>query len=323
MKEKSDLTAMQVKTSAAGCPFPGRELKKEVYMHIIYLIFILLVLLILKPLFPYRRITVFEFERGLKYQKGKFIEILEPGQYWCSKVSLSPAQGLNTAGYYRNQNFSETISIKKVDLRPVNATIPGQEVLSSDSISLKISVIARYEVADPYVAINKVQNYTDALYTEIQLAVREIIGSAKIDELLENRALLNGKLLEITAPKAGELGLKLYSASIKDIMFPGELKQIFAQVVKAQKEGLASLEKARGETAALRKLANAARIIEENPSLLYLRLIQSLGESKGNTLVFGMPPEGLPHFRKNGPASGRAPETDGGLETAYNEESGQ
>ena len=97
------------------------------------------------------------------------------------------------------------------------------------------------------------------------------------------------KLVELTKDKVKELGLKLLSVNIKDIMFPGPLKQIFAQVVKARKEGQAALEKARGESAALRNLSNAAKMIETNPNLMNLRLIQSLGESSGNTLVLGMP----------------------------------
>jgi len=72
-------------------------------------------------------------------------------------------------------------------------------------------------------------------------------------------------------------------------MFPGKLKEIFAQVINAKKEGLAALEKARGETAALRSLANAAKMIENNPNLMQLRLLQTLGQSSGNTLILGMP----------------------------------
>jgi hypothetical protein len=77
-------------------------------------------------------------------------------------------------------------------------------------------------------------------------------------------------------------------------MFPGELKKIFAQAVKAQKEGLAQLERARGETAALRSLANAARMIEQNPALLQLRLLQAVGENSGNTFVLGVPGQTMP-----------------------------
>jgi regulator of protease activity HflC (stomatin/prohibitin superfamily) len=90
------------------------------------------------------------------------------------------------------------------------------------------------------------------LYLTLQMAVREIVGKEKIDTLIENRAGFSSKLTELTSGKASEYGLKLKSADIKDIMFPGEMKKAFAQVVKAQKEGQAALEKARGETAATR-----------------------------------------------------------------------
>lgn len=98
----------------------------------------------------------------------------------------------------------------------------------------------------------------------------------------------------MTEEKIKELGLKLISVSLKDIMFPGKLKEIFAQVINARKECLAALEKARGETAALRNLANAAKMIDSNPNLMQLRLVQALGQSSGNTLILGMPQEGLP-----------------------------
>jgi regulator of protease activity HflC (stomatin/prohibitin superfamily) len=88
-----------------------------------------------------------------------------------------------------------------------------------------------------------------------------------------------------TVDKAAELGIELSLVGIKDIMFPGDLKAIFAQVVNARKEGLATLERARGETAALRHLANAAKLLESNPALMQLRLLQALGEQPGNTVV--------------------------------------
>ena len=215
-----------------------------------------------------RRITIFEYEKGLKYLKGKFKEIKEPGQYWYIPF------------------FS---SIQKVDIRPCFVSITGQEVLSSDGVTLKVSLAAKYEIVKPGVAVNEIQSYHDALYLELQLALREIIGNATIDNLLEKRNEFSNKVVELTKGKIKEFGINLISANIKDIMFPGQLKQIFAQVVKAKKEGQAALEKARGETAALRNLANAAKMIDSNPNLMHLRLVQSLGESSGNTLVLGMP----------------------------------
>ncbi len=235
-----------------------------------YLIIVALLIFVALIYFkkPIKRITVFEYEKGLKYSKGKFDQIIEPGPYWYMPFSSS---------------------IQKIDMRPRFVSITGQEVLSSDSITLKVSLAARYQIVKPDIAINKVHDYQEALYLELQLALREIIGNAAIDTLLESRNEFSNKLYELTQEKIKGLGLELLSVNIKDIMFPGPLKQIFAQVVKARKEGQAALEKARGETAALRNLANAAKMIESNPNLMNLRIIQSLGESSGNTLVLGIP----------------------------------
>ncbi|HXG65851.1 MAG TPA: slipin family protein [Blastocatellia bacterium] len=211
----------------------------------------------------FKRVTVFEYERGLQYSKGRFSKILGPGVYWRS---------------YRTV-------IKKLDVRPQVITLPGQELLSADGVGIKISLTARYEIADPDAAVNKIENYLSALYIELQSALREIVGSLKMDELLERRAEMAAKLLGIAEKPAAEFGLRLLSVNVKDVMFPGELKKIFAQVVKARQEGLAALEKARGESAALRNLANAARVLENNPALMQLRLLQALGETSGNTIV--------------------------------------
>lgn len=216
-----------------------------------------------------RRTTILDYERGLRYIKGQFNQLLEPGLYWHSPVS--------------------TI-IHKVDIRPRFISITGQEILSSDGVTLKISLAARYEIADLVTATHQSQNFEEALYLELQLALREIVSAADIDTVLQSRGEFSKKMLELTEAKAQAIGLKLVSAQIKDITFPGKLKEVFAQVVTARKEGLAVLEKARGETAALRNLANAAKLIEGNPQLLQLRLLQTLGQSSGNSVVFGMPP---------------------------------
>lgn len=229
-----------------------------------------------------RRITILQYERGLKYVKGRFTTILQPGQYW-----------------YLHWNSI----IQKLDVRSRFISITGQEVLSSDGVTLKVSLAANYEIIDPDKAINKVQSYSDALYLELQLALREILGSADIDTILNSRDDISKKLISIVETKVQDIGLKLVSVNLKDIMFPGKLKEIFAQVVNARKEGLAALERARGETATLRSLANAAKMIETNPNLMQLRLVQALGQSSGNTLVLGMPSQTSPIPIKSG-ASG-------------------
>jgi regulator of protease activity HflC (stomatin/prohibitin superfamily) len=235
------------------------------------------ILVVVYRILRVKHVIVYEYQKALKYKRGRYTGTLDPGQYWI--VSF----------------FSTLVP---VDIRPEFITIQGQDVLSADGVTLKVSLAAEFQVADPNVAINKNANFRTSLYLTLQMALREIVGKEKIDTLLENRAGISGKLMELTSGKASELGLKLISADVKDIMFPGEMKKAFSQVVKAQKEGMAALERARGETAALRSLANAARTMDGNPNLLQLRALQALTDSPGNTLVLGLPNGALPVMKQ-------------------------
>jgi regulator of protease activity HflC (stomatin/prohibitin superfamily) len=216
--------------------------------------------------------TVYEFERGLRYRRGRFVGVLEPGVYWV------------TRRYGR---------ISKVDVRPYYLVVPGQELLSLDGVGLKVSLAANIQVVDAEAALNKVQDYRAAVYAVLQLACRDLISAMKIDDLLTSRPQLSTSLMERSVAPIAEMGVKLVSAEVRDLMLPGDLKRVFAQEVQARKEGLAALERARGETAALRSLANAARMVQDNPALLQLRLLQTLGASSGNTVVVGSPEGGI------------------------------
>ncbi len=221
----------------------------------------------------FERVRVFEFERALKYRQGRFVSVLGPGQHWL---------------------FRPMTSVTKLDVRPRFVSIPGQEVLSSDSVGLRVSLAAEYEIADPARAVNEVESFQEALYLTLQLALRSVVGGAEIEEILAKRGELGGQVMELSREPVEAIGLTLRRVDLKDIMFPGQLKKTFAQVVNARQEGLAALERARGETAALRSLANAARMLEGSPALMQLRLLQQIGESGGNTIVLGLPAGGTP-----------------------------
>lgn len=145
-------------------------------------------------------------------------------------------------------------------------------------MGLKVSLVVTFKISESDKAINKVQDYQSALYLELQVALRNVIGSSKVDDLLERRDQLGAKVKETTIDKIHQLGIQLECVNIKDIMFPGPLKVLFAEVMKAKKEGFAALKKARGETAALRNLANAAQMVQ----------LWALQSSSGNTVVVGM-----------------------------------
>jgi regulator of protease activity HflC (stomatin/prohibitin superfamily) len=220
-----------------------------------------------------RKETVFEFERGLLFRKGLLRRTLSPGQNWFLRMHSN---------------------IQKVDIRLRTISVPSQEVLSSDNVTIKITLAAQYVVSDPGVALTKVEKFQEAFYMLLQLSLRELVGGLKIDEVIAKRQEIGKTLFEKTEAKVKDLGLTLKVVDVKDIMFPGDLKKIFAQVVKAQKEGQAILEKARGETAALRNLANAAKMLEGNPALMQLRVLQSVDAGTGNTMVLGLSPDVMP-----------------------------
>jgi regulator of protease activity HflC (stomatin/prohibitin superfamily) len=240
------------------------------------------------------RVTVYEFERGLRYSAGRFRDVIGPGQYWL---------------------WRPTTSVRRVDIRPRVTSVSSQEVLSADGVALKVSLAARYRVHDPALAVNGVENYELALHTALQLALRAVISAAAVEQLLETRGTLGKEVSARAADQVRPLGLELEQADIRDLTLPGELKKIFTQVVRARQEGLAALERARGETAALRNLANAAQMIERNPQLMQLRLLQVLGQQSGNTVVLGVPSASGPIPVRPGGEQPQLGGGDGGAET--------
>jgi regulator of protease activity HflC (stomatin/prohibitin superfamily) len=235
--------------------------------------------------------TVFEYERALRFVHGSLRDEVGPGRYLHLRTSTV---------------------LRKVDLRPALMAVNAQEVLSRDGVAVKASLSATYRVTSVRTAIVEVADYAAALYTELQQALRVAVSGADVEALLANRAELGPQILRDVQPRAARLGLEVETVAIRDLTLPGELKKIFAQVVKARQEGLAALERARGETAALRHLANAARMVERNPQLLQLRLLQVAGQQSSMTMVVGIPPGTTPLPIGDAGAASRDLPPDGG-----------
>ena len=234
--------------------------------QLIALIVVIVAILLLRAWV--RVVTVHDFERGLRYRRGRFSGLVDPGTHF----SLPP--------------FTE---VHVLDGRPSFVTIEGQEVLTSDGVALKVSLAARYVVGDPVAAVTGDQNFRQAIHLELQLGLREVLAVGTAEHVLAARTKIGPSVLEKTASKLAQIGIELLSVEVRDVMVPGELKRVFAGVVAARKEGEATLERARSETAALRNLANAGRMVEDNPGLLQLRMLQQLGSSSGNTVMLTMP----------------------------------
>ena len=195
----------------------------------------------------------------------------------------------NNAG--RHVLWGRGWTMNLIDLRRASLLVAGQDVLTADSVGLKFSLLVAYQVTEPVKAAHEAQNWLSEVYNLTQLALRAVINGMAVEALLNQKLEIGAQLLARVKADAEKLGISVLAVEVKDVMFPPDLKRAFAEVLKAKQEGQAALERARGETAALRSLANAARVLEGSPALMNLRLMQSLATAQngGSTLVLGMP----------------------------------
>jgi regulator of protease activity HflC (stomatin/prohibitin superfamily) len=216
----------------------------------------------------YRLTTVFEHQRALRFVGGRFADERGPGRYWHSR---------------RTTHWV-------VDTRSTMLTVAGQEAApSADGVAVRASLLATYRIADVRKAMLGSSSYATALHGYLQLALRTVITSHPTEELLTDRRALDPQLLAASRESVAVLGIELESVAIRDLGLSAELKRAFADVIKARQEGLGALERARGETAALRNLANAAQSLERNPALFQLRLLHAIGQQPGARVVLNVP----------------------------------
>lgn len=206
-------------------------------------------------------VTVYEYERGLLYRDGKLERPLGPGRY----------------RFWRWQNAR----IVKVSLRSMSHVVTGQEMLTSDRVEVRVSLIAQYAVTDPVLAVNSVENYTEQLHQELQLALRDAVAVRTLEQLLEARAELANELLEKTAPAALTYGITLKRIGLRDIVMPGNVRNIMLKEVEADRQARADLVKARGEVAVARAKANTAKILSDNPNASRLQELDALVQLAG------------------------------------------
>ncbi len=221
---------------------------------------------------------------GLLYRDGVFREQVAPGRH----------------------RIGAREDIKTVSTRQQLLVVSGQEVLSADGFQPKLTAAASLTVVDAYLTESAHDApYSAVLTLEIQLAIRTLAAAHTAEALARSdRETLDAALLAMVGPAAAALGVRLDALRLRDITLPPDLRRLLTGVEKARREGQAALERAHAEQAALRALANAARMLKNNPELQNLRLIQALAEGKGATVVLGSP-SGLIPLREAGEASGR------------------
>ncbi len=185
------------------------------------------------------------YQRGLMFENGKFVREVESGVHFFWK-------GLNP------------VLIYKIDTRQQVMEVSGQEILTKDKASLRVNVQALYKITDAQKAIIENKDAEKQMYILIQFALREYIGKLNIDELLADKEAISEKILTMVQGKTEALGLKLFECGIRDIILPGEVREIMNQVLVAQKRAEANMITRREETASTRSMLNTAKLMEHN-----------------------------------------------------------
>lgn len=209
-----------------------------------------------------------QYEWALLYKDGKFEKLLEAGKYTFWRW--------------------EKIELTYVSKRQMSEVISGQEMLTSDKIGVRVSLIAQYVVDDPVKAINNVEDFSQQLYQDLQLELRNQIAALTIDQLLEIRAEMGNDITAKIAPLTGEYGVTLKRVGIRDIVLPGNVRSVLMEEFDAERKGRAELIKARHEVASARARANTAKILSENPNVMRLQELDALvtlASKNGNVIM--------------------------------------
>ncbi len=233
--------------------------------------------LVRREVLSYVRVYVVEaYEKGILFIDGKFEKVLETGVYYFWKNPVS-------------------ITVSKADLRQLQLEVSGQEILTKDKAALRVNFYTQYKVTDIIKALIENKDYEKQLYVLMQLALREYIGTMTLDEMLEKKEAISTYVLTALKEKAGNLGVEVKDCGVRDIILPGEMKEIMNQVLVAQKKAEANVIMRREETASTRSLLNTAKLMEENSMLFKLKemeyvekiadKINSISLSGGNQVI--------------------------------------
>jgi regulator of protease activity HflC (stomatin/prohibitin superfamily) len=204
-----------------------------------------------------KRFTVEEGQVGLVSIDGAFAGRLERGMhsFW---------------------NVGRAVSVKIVDTRQHALDVTGQEVLTRDRVSIRVNLVARYRVTDPVKAVSLVKDYADALYRALQHAFRQSISGKTLDDLLSRKGDTDAEAAAQVKSDMAVIGIEVVDIAIKDVVLPGDMREILNKVVAVEKEAEANVIRRREETNATRSLLNTAKVMAENPVMLRLKELEAL-----------------------------------------------
>ncbi|MBU0597348.1 SPFH domain-containing protein [Patescibacteria group bacterium] len=223
-----------------------------------------------------------EYQRGVKFQLGKFTHVVSPG--WRLIIPIIQ-------------------SMTKVDMRVKAVDVPFQEAITRDNISAKINAVIYYKVTHAEKAILEVENFWFAVNQLAQTTMRNVVGEMELDELLANREQAAKKIKDIVDSATDPWGIGVDTVELKDVILPEDMQRVIAKQAEAERERRAVVIKSTGEVEASHNLAQAAQTLSSQPGALHLRTLNTLNDlssDQSNTVIFAMPLEILRAFERSG-----------------------
>ena len=194
---------------------------------------------------------------GVLFIDGRYIDTLDSGLY----------------AFWKGAGDAKVVEI---DLRETMSDVSGQEIMTLDKVSLRMNAVVTYRIVDARKAVTTTDDVRQTLYREVQLALRAVIGARELDSFLTDKDAVASEMEELVRRRAAELGLELASVGIRDVILPGDMKDLMNKVTEAKKAAEANLISRREETAAMRSQANTAKVLADNPTLMRLRELEVL-----------------------------------------------
>ncbi|MDR1835320.1 MAG: slipin family protein [Fusobacteriaceae bacterium] len=247
----------EFKTVSLQTPEAAGDVPKYLFAHI--------------PGFLFTKIEVADYQKARLCYDGKFVRLLEPGAY-----------------YFWNNGTKVTAGL--VDARSLQMDITGQEMMTLDKVVLRINFVCNYKITD-YVKIHtEIEDYEKQIHILLQLALREYVGKYRLDEILENKEQMSAAMLARLKEKETAYFVSFSDAGVKDIILPGEIRNIMNTVLIAEKKAQANVITRREEVASTRSLLNTAKLMDENQTLYKLKeleYLEKICENVGSISVTG------------------------------------
>lgn len=215
--------------------------------------------------------TVSRDRAGVLFIDGQYVDTLQPGLYAFWKGAPDAL-------------------VVELDMREQTIDVAGQEIMTADKVTLRINAMVTYRIADPRTVVSASEDLRQSLYRDTQLALRAVVGARQFDDFLADKEAVATEVDALVRTRAEELGLEIRSVGIRDVILPGEIKELMNKVTEAKKAAEANLISRREETAAIRSQANTAKLLVDHPTLMRMReleVLEKIASSSNLSVVLG------------------------------------